>query len=84
MRLSFPPAPSYYALGDDWATRESLRGEIACDVAVLGCGIAGCAAALHLAKRGYKVALLEARRVGYGASGRSGGQTIFGLAVSQQ
>ena len=84
MRLSFPPAPSYYALGDDWATRESLRGEITCDVAVLGGGIAGCAAALHLAKRGYKVALLEARRVGYGASGRSGGQTIFGLAVSQQ
>jgi gamma-glutamylputrescine oxidase len=37
-----------------------------------------------LAKQGYKVALLEARRVGYGASGRSGGQTIFGLAVSQQ
>ncbi len=53
-------------------------------MAVLGGGIAGCSAALHLAKRGYKVALLEARQVGYGASGRSGGQTIFGLAVSQQ
>ena len=65
-------------------SREPLRGEITCDVAVLGGGIAGCSAALHLAKRGYKVALLEARRVGYGASGRSGGQTIFGLAVSQQ
>jgi gamma-glutamylputrescine oxidase len=37
-----------------------------------------------LAKRGYRVALLEARVVGYGASGRSGGQTIFGLAASQQ
>jgi len=84
MRLSFPPASSYYALGDAWAMRESLHGEITCDVAVLGGGIAGCSAALHLAKRGYKVALLEARRVGYGASGRSGGQTIFGLAVSQQ
>jgi gamma-glutamylputrescine oxidase len=84
MRLSFPPAPSYYALDDDWAARAPLRGEVACDVAVLGGGIAGCSTALHLAKRGYKVALLEARRVGYGASGRSGGQTIFGLAVSQQ
>ena len=83
MRLSFPPAASYYALDDAGATRASLRGEIACDVAVLGGGIAGCSAALHLAKRGYKVALLEARRVGYGASGRSGGQTIFGLAASQ-
>ncbi len=84
MRLSLPPAPSYYALDDTWAPRGRLRGEIRCDVAVLGGGIAGCSAALHLAKRGYKVVLLEARRVGYGASGRSGGQTIFGLAVGQQ
>jgi gamma-glutamylputrescine oxidase len=53
------------------------------DVVVLGGGIAGCSAALHLAKRGYRVALLEARTVGYGGSGRSGGQTIFGLAASQ-
>jgi gamma-glutamylputrescine oxidase len=84
MRLSLPPAASYYALDNAWATRTPLRGEVTCDVAVLGGGIAGCSAALHLAKRGHKVALLEARRVGYGASGRSGGQTIFGLAVSQQ
>jgi gamma-glutamylputrescine oxidase len=54
------------------------------DVVVLGGGIAGCSAALHLAKRGYRVALLEAQEIGYGASGRSGGQTIFGLAASQQ
>jgi gamma-glutamylputrescine oxidase len=53
-------------------------------VTVVGGGIAGCSTALHLARRGYKVALLEARFVGYGASGRSGGQTIFGLAVSQK
>jgi gamma-glutamylputrescine oxidase len=83
MRLSYPPAPSYYALDDAWASRGPLRGDVTCDVAVLGGGIAGCSAALHLAKRGYKVALLEARHVGYGASGRSGGQTIFGLAISQ-
>jgi gamma-glutamylputrescine oxidase len=84
MRLSYPPAPSYYARDDAWQARAPLRGEISADVAVLGGGIAGCSAALHLTKRGYKVALLEARHVGYGASGRSGGQTIFGLAVSQQ
>jgi gamma-glutamylputrescine oxidase len=83
MRLTFPSALSYYALDDAWRTRAPLRGEATVDVAVLGGGIAGCSAALHLAKRGYKVALLEARRVGYGASGRSGGQTIFGLAVGQ-
>ena len=59
-------------------------GEVRADVAVVGGGIAGCSAALHLAQRGYKVVLLEARFVGYGASGRSGGQLIFGLAPSQK
>jgi gamma-glutamylputrescine oxidase len=89
LRLSYPPAASYYAAS--MATpaglpsrREMLRGDIQADVAVLGGGIAGCSAALHLAKRGYRVVLLEARFVGFGASGRSGGQTIFGLAASQQ
>jgi len=82
MRLSYPPAASYYAAssaptatgGADGAIlpRETLRGEHRADVVVLGGGIAGCSAALHLAKRGYGVALLEARSVGYGASGRSG------------
>src|ERR1700738_3457443 len=84
MRLSAPPARSFYASSEPSPARASLRGEIAVDVCVLGGGIAGSSAALHLAKRGYKVALLEARGVGYGASGRSGGQTIFGLAVGQQ
>jgi gamma-glutamylputrescine oxidase len=92
LRLSYPPAPSYYAAsvagakpsGDVWTPRAALRGDIQVDIAVLGGGIAGCSAALHLAKRGYRVALLEAHFVGYGASGRSGGQAIFGLAVGQQ
>lgn len=94
MRLADPPAVSYYAastaaspsLAADGAQRprETLRGDSRADVVVLGGGIAGCSAALHLAKRGYRVTLLEARAVGYGASGRSGGQTIFGLAASQQ
>jgi gamma-glutamylputrescine oxidase len=59
-------------------------GEFRADVAVVGGGVAGCSAALHLAQRGYKVVLVEARFVGYGASGRSGGQLIFGLASSQK
>jgi gamma-glutamylputrescine oxidase len=93
MRLSYPPAPSYYAAsvasaaplsGGAEAARDALRGDIRVDVAVLGGGIAGCSAALHLAKRGLRVALLEAHFVGYGASGRSGGQAIFGLAASQK
>jgi gamma-glutamylputrescine oxidase len=88
LRIPDPPAPSYYAAsaGSEDASapgRGPLQGEHRADVGVIGGGIAGCSAAIHLGERGYKVALLEANTVGYGASGRSGGQTIFGLAVSQ-
>ncbi|MFI4890361.1 MAG: NAD(P)/FAD-dependent oxidoreductase [Steroidobacterales bacterium] len=90
MRLSDPPAASYYLASISGGaatpdpTRPALRGEHRADIGIVGAGLAGCSAALHLAQRGYRVALLEARHVGYGASGRSGGQTIFGLAVGQQ
>jgi gamma-glutamylputrescine oxidase len=87
LRLSYPPATSYYAAttaAGPPKARPPLTGECRADVAVVGGGIAGCSAALHLAQRGYKVVLVEARFVGYGASGRSGGQLIFGLAPSQK
>jgi gamma-glutamylputrescine oxidase len=84
VRLSLPSASSYYAASTQANPRPMLRGEHRADVAVVGGGIAGLSTALHLAKRGFKVALLEARFVGYGASGRSGGQTIFGLAAGQK
>ena len=48
---------------------------------VVGGGIAGCSAALHLAERGYRVVLLEEHRVGWGASGRSGAQAMLGVAA---
>ncbi|MGE3667932.1 MAG: NAD(P)/FAD-dependent oxidoreductase, partial [Steroidobacteraceae bacterium] len=76
---------SYYA-----ATRHAapahppLKGDVECDVCVIGAGIAGCSAALHLAGRGYRVVLLEAARVGWGASGRSGAQALFGLAAGEE
>jgi gamma-glutamylputrescine oxidase len=64
--------------------RTPLAGDVSCDVAVVGGGIAGCSTALHLAERGYRVVLLEAERVGFGASGRSGAQLIAGYACGQQ
>lgn len=50
-----------------------LEGSIETDVAIIGAGYTGLSSALHLAKGGMKVAVLEAERIGYGASGRNGG-----------
>ena len=55
-------------------TYPQLKGELQADVCVVGAGFSGVSAALHLAEQGYQVALVEAKRVGWGASGRNGGQ----------
>ncbi len=62
----------------------ALDGDQACDVAIVGGGLAGLSAALDLRARGFDVALLEAREVGFGASGRNGGQAIHGLACEPE
>jgi hypothetical protein len=54
-----------------------------CDVAIVGGGLAGLSAALELASAACSVVLLEARELGWGASGRNGGQAIHGLACDQ-
>lgn len=56
-----------------------LQGTVPADVLIVGAGFTGCAAALALAERGTRVRLLEANVVGWGASGRTGGQVIPGL-----
>jgi gamma-glutamylputrescine oxidase len=75
---------SYYAATAQPAPRRpALIGAVDCDVCVVGGGIAGCSAALHLAERGYNVVLLEEHRVGWGASGRNGAQALPGVAAGQ-
>ncbi len=79
-----PHISSYYAATALSAPpRPALAGTVDCDVCVVGAGIAGCSAALHLAEHGYSVVLLEDNRVGWGASGRSGAQALFGVAAGQ-
>jgi gamma-glutamylputrescine oxidase len=56
-----------------------LAGTVRADVVVVGAGFTGISAALALAERGYDVAVVEANRVGWGASGRNGGQLIDGF-----
>jgi len=63
---------------------ESLKGEVSADVCVIGAGYTGLSAALELADAGYKVVVLEAERIGYGASGRNGGQVCTGYSSGQQ
>lgn len=59
----------------------ALAGSVTADVCVVGGGYAGLSAALELGERGYRVVLLEARQIGWGASGRNGGQVIVGFAA---
>jgi gamma-glutamylputrescine oxidase len=71
---------SYYAASANQKIEcPTLKGNHSADVCVVGAGITGLSAALNLAERGYKVTVLEANLVGWGASGRSGGQMIFGF-----
>lgn len=81
MSVSTAHAQSYYAAtAHPYSPFPCLEDRIDCDVCVIGGGLTGCTTALELAERGFKVALLEARRIGWGASGRNGGQVIAGYA----
>ncbi len=76
--------PSYYAAtATPPAPRPALQGARRADVCIIGAGYTGLSAALHLAERGYSVIVLEAHRVGFGASGRNGGQVSPGQRIEQ-
>lgn len=76
---------SYYAASaNPVPERPSLQGSVDTDVCIIGAGYSGISAGLHLSEKGYKVTLIEGARVGWGASGRNGGQIVNGLNASLQ
>ncbi len=76
--------PSYYAATAAPLDRfPALKGAARADVCIVGGGYTGLSAALHLAQRGFDVVLLEAHRLGFGASGRNGGQVGSGQRLEQ-
>ncbi len=76
-RGAYPPS-LYADTRDPLESFAPLQGAADCDVAIVGAGYTGLSAALHLARAGYSVRVLEAHRVGFGASGRNGGQVGSG------
>lgn len=76
---------SYYAASANPSPRRAeLEGEHEADVCVVGAGYSGLSTALHLLEKGHRVTLIEGARVGWGASGRNGGQIVNGLNASLQ
>jgi gamma-glutamylputrescine oxidase len=84
LTLTANHAPSLYAAaGDQALVFPALSESTHADVVIIGGGYTGLSAALHLAEAGVDVALLEAERVGWGASGRNGGQLHSGQRRDQ-
>ncbi len=77
------PDSYYHASRNRSPDTEPLDGSSRVDVCVIGGGYTGLSTALHLSKNGYRVILLEARKVGWGASGRNGGQLGSGQCKDQ-
>lgn len=74
-------APSYYAASLNFETYyPTLQGSVTVDVAIIGGGFTGIATAVELAERGLKVAVVETNKIGWGASGRNGGQVTGSLS----
>jgi gamma-glutamylputrescine oxidase len=78
--MADPLNNSYYrATANPFPAQTALTGDVDADVCVIGGGFTGLSAALSAAEAGYRTVLLEAEHVGFGASGRNGGQLIPGL-----
>ncbi len=84
-RMNRPHAPSWYAAtADQTLAFAPLDGDTRADIAIIGGGYTGLSAALHLAEAGLDVVLIEAEKVGWGASGRNGGQLHTGQRRDQE
>ncbi len=77
------PRSYYAATAEPPGPYPAAEGEISCDFCIIGGGFTGLSAALHAAEAGLSVVLLEAQRVGFGASGRNGGQVHGGQRLDQ-
>mgnify|MGYP006119996555 FL=1 len=77
------PNSYYHASQNRDLNLAPLDGSTQADVCIIGGGYTGLSCALQLAKRGYRVILLEARKIGWGASGRNGGQLGSGQRKDQ-
>ena len=64
-------------------SRNHLTSDVDVDVCVIGGGLTGISSALNISKKGYSVILCEARKIGWGASGRNGGQLGIGMRKDQ-
>ena len=72
-----PYPQSYYAASaNPVPPRPALQGEVETDVCIIGAGYTGLSSALFLLENGFKVSIVEAAKVGFGASGRNGGQIV--------
>jgi len=72
---------SYYAASaNDTCVRETLSEHLTTQICIIGAGFTGISAALELVERGFKVIVLEGERIGFGASGRNGGQIVNGYS----
>ena len=73
------PASFYFATAKELHQHPTLEGSLEVDVCIVGGGFSGLNTAIELRQRGFSVALLEAKRIGWGASGRNGGELIRGI-----